>query len=123
MELVNLPKDVFGELTKLASIDLCSNLNGQICTALMMNPPPGATPTMLACQEEPCSACRADLLLPISLNSEGSGTCGCLLATGVEAQLAAGTARLLQSWILAGGVFRLLGAGSLSEPVAWCAGG
>ena len=39
MELVNLPKDVFSELNKLASIDLCSNLNGQICTALMMNPP------------------------------------------------------------------------------------
>lgn len=39
MELINLPKDVFGELVKLASIDLCSNLNGQICTALMMNPP------------------------------------------------------------------------------------
>ena len=39
MELINLPKDVFAELVKLASIDLCSNLNGQICTALMMNPP------------------------------------------------------------------------------------
>ena len=39
MELINLPEDVFGELVKLASIDLCSNLNGQICTALMMNPP------------------------------------------------------------------------------------
>ena len=39
MELVNLPDDVFAELVKLASIDLCSNLNGQICTALMMNPP------------------------------------------------------------------------------------
>ena len=39
VELLNLPKDVFAELVKLASIDLCSNLNGQICTALMMNPP------------------------------------------------------------------------------------
>ena len=39
MELVNLPDDVFAELVKLASIDLCSNVNGQICTALMMNPP------------------------------------------------------------------------------------
>ena len=39
VELNNLPPDVFAELVKLASIDLCSNLNGQICTALMMNPP------------------------------------------------------------------------------------
>ncbi len=39
VEMVNTPKDVFAELVKLASIDLCSNLNGQICTALMMQPP------------------------------------------------------------------------------------
>ena len=39
VELLNLPPDVFAELVKLASIDLCSNLNGQICTALMMSPP------------------------------------------------------------------------------------
>lgn len=39
VELINTPADVFAELVKLASIDLCSNINGQICTALMMNPP------------------------------------------------------------------------------------
>jgi len=39
VEMVNTPKDVFAELVKLASIDLCSNINGQICTALMMQPP------------------------------------------------------------------------------------
>ena len=39
VEMVNTPQDVFAELVKLASIDLCSNLNGQICTALMMQPP------------------------------------------------------------------------------------
>ena len=48
MELVNLPKDVFAELVKLASIDLCSNVNGQICTALMMNPPKVPPPPHLA---------------------------------------------------------------------------
>ena len=52
-ELVNVNSDVQAEFYKLASINLCSNLNGQICMALVMNPPkvthpPFATPTLLA---------------------------------------------------------------------------
>ncbi|KAK9817869.1 hypothetical protein WJX72_003409 [[Myrmecia] bisecta] len=39
LEIINVADDVVGQLYKLASINLCSNVNGQICTALMMNPP------------------------------------------------------------------------------------
>lgn len=39
MELVGLPEGVLGELGKLASISLCSNIAGQIATAIIMNPP------------------------------------------------------------------------------------
>lgn len=38
-EFVGFPAEVMAQLYKLASINLCSNLNGQICMALMMNPP------------------------------------------------------------------------------------
>ncbi len=38
-ELVNVDPSVISEVYKLASINLCSNLNGQICMALVMNPP------------------------------------------------------------------------------------
>lgn len=38
-ELVNMDPKVLAEVYKLASINLCSNLNGQICMALVMNPP------------------------------------------------------------------------------------
>ena len=39
LEVVNVAEDVAAELYKLASINLCSNVNGQICTAMVMNPP------------------------------------------------------------------------------------
>ena len=39
LELMNVSDDVVSEFYKLASINLCSNLNGQICMALVMNPP------------------------------------------------------------------------------------
>ena len=39
LELLNVSPDVVSEFYKLASINLCSNLNGQICMALVMNPP------------------------------------------------------------------------------------
>ena len=39
LELMNVDADVVSEFYKLASINLCSNLNGQICMALVMNPP------------------------------------------------------------------------------------
>lgn len=38
-ELVNVSPEVVSEIYKLASINLCSNLNGQICMALVMQPP------------------------------------------------------------------------------------
>ena len=43
-EFVGFDKDVLAQLYKLASINLCSNINGQICTALMMQPPKAQTP-------------------------------------------------------------------------------
>jgi len=39
LELMNVDSDVVAEFYKLASINLCSNVNGQICMAMVMNPP------------------------------------------------------------------------------------
>lgn len=44
VELVGMPGDVAAQFYKLASINLCSNLNGQICMALVMNPPKVGAP-------------------------------------------------------------------------------
>lgn len=38
-EVVGVHPGVKAEIIKLASINLCPNVNGQICTALMMKPP------------------------------------------------------------------------------------
>ena len=39
MEIINIPDEVRAAMYKVASINLCSNVNGQICTAMVMNPP------------------------------------------------------------------------------------
>lgn len=39
MEVTGFPEDVKDQILKLASINLCPNISGQICCALMMNPP------------------------------------------------------------------------------------
>uniref|UniRef100_A0A7I3ZYB5 Aminotransferase class I/classII large domain-containing protein n=1 Tax=Physcomitrium patens TaxID=3218 RepID=A0A7I3ZYB5_PHYPA len=39
MEVTGLPKDVKDQLYKLASVNLCSNVSGQILVSLVMNPP------------------------------------------------------------------------------------
>ncbi|GIL81466.1 hypothetical protein Vretimale_1026 [Volvox reticuliferus] len=39
MEVTGFPSEVKDQILKLASINLCPNLSGQICCALMMNPP------------------------------------------------------------------------------------
>ena len=39
MELINFPKDAVEQIYKLASINLCSNVNGQVMTHLMVAPP------------------------------------------------------------------------------------
>lgn len=39
MELCNFDEDVFGQLVKLANAGLCSNLDGQVMTDLMVRPP------------------------------------------------------------------------------------
>ena len=46
-EFVGFDPEVLAQLYKLASINLCSNLNGQICTALMMQPPKARSPPAL----------------------------------------------------------------------------
>ncbi|EPY21996.1 alanine transaminase [Strigomonas culicis] len=38
-EQMNLPADLHAELVKMCSINLCSNVNGQVMTALMCSPP------------------------------------------------------------------------------------
>lgn len=44
MEIINIPEDVRAAMYKVASINLCSNVNGQICTAMVMNPPKVSRP-------------------------------------------------------------------------------
>lgn len=39
MEVTGLPKDVKDQLYKLASVNLCSNISGQIAMGIIMNPP------------------------------------------------------------------------------------
>lgn len=39
MEVTGLGKDVREQLYKLASVNLCSNISGQILMSLVMNPP------------------------------------------------------------------------------------
>ena len=48
MEIINIPADVRAAMYKVASINLCSNVNGQICTAMVMNPPKVSVP-LLCC--------------------------------------------------------------------------
>jgi alanine transaminase len=45
VEVVNFPRDVRDQVLKLASINLCPNVSGQICCALMMTPPPRGSPS------------------------------------------------------------------------------
>lgn len=39
MEVTGLPQDVKDQLYKIASVNLCSNVSGQILMSLVMNPP------------------------------------------------------------------------------------
>ena len=39
MELLNFPSELYAQIMKLASINLCSNVNGQLMTELMVRPP------------------------------------------------------------------------------------
>jgi alanine transaminase len=52
MECVNFPAGVKEQLYKLSSINLCPNLNGQICAAMMMNPPKKGDPSYPLFDEE-----------------------------------------------------------------------
>ncbi|PNH00444.1 Alanine aminotransferase 2, mitochondrial, partial [Tetrabaena socialis] len=45
MEVTGFPEAVKDQILKLASINLCPNLSGQICCALMMNPPAPGQPS------------------------------------------------------------------------------
>ena len=45
MEVTGFPAAVTEQILKLASINLCPNLSGQICCALMMNPPQEGEPS------------------------------------------------------------------------------
>jgi alanine transaminase len=45
MEVVNFPSDVHDQVLKLASINLCPNVSGQICCTLMMTPPEPGQPS------------------------------------------------------------------------------
>ena len=45
IEVTGFPEAVTEQILKLASINLCPNLSGQICCALMMNPPVEGEPS------------------------------------------------------------------------------
>ncbi|KAI8477320.1 MAG: alanine aminotransferase 2 [Monoraphidium minutum] len=45
MEVVNFPREIHEQILKLASINLCPNVSGQICCTLMMTPPEPGTPS------------------------------------------------------------------------------
>ena len=51
-ELQNVPQDVRAQLTKLASISLCSNLVGQFATSLMVKPPSPGDPSFSQYESE-----------------------------------------------------------------------
>eukprot|EP01023_Acetabularia_acetabulum_P009420 TRINITY_DN14221_c0_g1_i2.p1 TRINITY_DN14221_c0_g1~~TRINITY_DN14221_c0_g1_i2.p1 ORF type:complete len:486 (-),score=93.32 TRINITY_DN14221_c0_g1_i2:432-1889(-) len=52
MELFNFPEDVVACLNKLVSINLCPNLSGQTCAALMMKPPKEGDPSFKLYNQE-----------------------------------------------------------------------
>lgn len=49
LELVGFEEGVLGQLGKLASISLCSNVPGQLTMAMVMNPPKVCLPLCEVC--------------------------------------------------------------------------
>lgn len=45
MEVINFPADVHDQILKMASINLCPNVSGQICCTLMLTPPEPGQPS------------------------------------------------------------------------------
>ncbi len=45
MEVRNIPPDVVAQITKLQSVSLCANLNGQVATYCMVRPPKPGEPS------------------------------------------------------------------------------
>lgn len=45
MEVVGTTKAILQEIYKLSSIGLCANTGGQVCMALVMNPPQPGEPS------------------------------------------------------------------------------
>lgn len=44
-QVINFPADVHDQILKMASINLCPNVSGQICCTLMMTPPEPGQPS------------------------------------------------------------------------------
>ena len=79
MEVVNFPDDVKQQMYKLASINLCPNVNGQVCCALTLNPPQPGDPSYQLFTEEKdailASLKRRALLVVDTFNSLDGVTC------------------------------------------------
>ncbi len=79
MECVNFPQGVKDQLYKLASINLCPNINGQICIAMVLHPPkPGDASYELYNKEKMAildSLKRRAKLVVESLNAMEGVTC------------------------------------------------
>ncbi|GAB4822530.1 hypothetical protein N2152v2_009576 [Parachlorella kessleri] len=52
IECINFPAEVKEQMVKYASINLCSNLSGQVCAALTLNPPQPGEPSYALFAEE-----------------------------------------------------------------------
>lgn len=58
MEITGVPEEVRDQFLKLASINLCPNVGGQMCTALVMDPPQPGDPSYEQYRQE-----RQDILV------------------------------------------------------------
>lgn len=93
MECVNVEDGVLNQLRKLASINLCPNLSGQITVALMMRPPQEGDPSY------PLYAKERDDILQVSGWLAGCRRAG---GSGVERRTEGGEALRLSASLTLG---------------------
>ena len=77
MEMCNVPTDVQDQVYKLASVNLCSNVEGQLMVGLMVNPPAGASLAQHEAEVEDTNASlkRRAALLVATLNEMEGVSC------------------------------------------------
>lgn len=88
-QVINFPSDVHDQILKMASINLCPNVSGQICCTLMMTPPEPGQPSH-------------DLYVQVCVGGGDDTCCGRGWEAAVETGLSRGMCLL--GWGLGGGV-------------------